>query len=186
MFEQDIYEKVVTAKIFWVSIVERWQHQYRSRNNAMLTILITLAFITTFGTQARAETKLDASNFTVSVNLTDGATGACWTKTGEVRQYIEGKLQEIGFKLGHFNSADALMNQYVFDVSVFAKRKTFGDVTFCDGGVQTAFKTNTQVNGQEHTAQLAGYSINGSNPDWDATAMSLVGLVIQEIKNYFQ
>ena len=152
----------------------------------MRTILITLALVATLSTEAGAEIKLDASNFTVSVNLTDGATGACWTGTREVRQYIEENLQAIGFNLGHFNTADALKNQYVFDVSVFAKRKTFGDVTFCDGGVQTAFKTNTQVNGQEHTAQLAGYSINGSNPDWDATAMSLVGLVIQEIKNYFQ
>jgi hypothetical protein len=152
----------------------------------MCTILITLALVATLSTEAGAEIKLDASNFTVSVNLTDGATGACWTGTREVRQYIEENLQKIGFKLGHFNTADALKNQYVFDVSVFAKRKTFGDVTFCDGGVQTAFKTNTQVHGQEHTAQLAGYLINGSNPEWDATAMSLVRLIIQEIKNYFQ
>ena len=152
----------------------------------MRTILITLALVATLSTEAGAETKLDASNFTVSVNLTDGATGACWTGTREVRQYIEENLQEIGFKLGHFNIADALKNQYVFDVSVFAKRKTFGDVTFCDGGVQTVFKTNTQVHGQEHIAQLAGYLINGSNPDWNDTTLSLVGLMIKEIENYFQ
>ena len=152
----------------------------------MRTILMTMALIATLGSKAAAEIKLDASNFTVSVNLIDGATGACWNNKREVKQYIEENLVEIGFKLGHFNTADALSNQYVFDIFVVAKRKTFGDVTFCDGGVQTTFKTNTQVHGQEHAAQLAGYLINGSNPDWDATAISLVGLIIQEIKNYFQ
>ena len=155
--------------------------------NSMRNILITLALIASIGTQqAGAEIKLDASNFTVSVNLTDGATDACWTGTQEVRLYIEENLEEIGFKFGHFNKANALKNQYVFDVSVFAKRKKFGDVTLCDGGVRTVFKTNTQVHGQEHIAQLAGYLINGSNPDWNDTTLSLVGLMIKEIENYFQ
>lgn len=142
-------------------------------NNPMLIILITLALLASLGTQSRAETKLDASNFMVSVNLTDGATGACWTGALEVRQYIEEKLQEMGFKMEHFHTAEASKNQYVFEVSVFAKRKTFDEVALCDGGVQTGFKTNTQVHGQVHIAQLAGYLINGSNPDWNDTALSL-------------
>ncbi len=156
------------------------------KNNPIRAILVTLALIITLGTQAGAEIKLDASDFTVSVHLTDGATDACWTGTRAVRQYVEENLEEIGFKLAYFNTADALKNQYVFEVSVFAKRKSFGDISICDGGVQTVFKTNTQVHGQEHIAQLAGYLINGSNPDWNDTVMSLVGLVIKEIENYFQ
>ena len=79
--------------------------------NPMRVILIILALIATLGTQLRAEPKLDASSFMVSVNLTDGATGACWTGVRDVRQYIEEKLQEIGFKLGHFHTAEASKNQ---------------------------------------------------------------------------
>ncbi len=152
----------------------------------MRTILIALSIISIISTQVVADVKLEASKFTVSVNLTDGATGACWTGTRQLRDYIEEELQEIGFKLGYFNKASALKNQYVFDVSVFSKRKTLGELSFCDGGVQTVFKTNTNVHGEEHVAQLAGYLMNGSNADWNDTARSLAALVIKEIENYFK
>ena len=152
----------------------------------MRTILIALALVVTLCIQLRAEPKLEASSFTVSVNLTDGATGACWTGVRDVRQYIEEKLQEIGFKLGHFHTAEASKNQYVFEVSVFAKRQPLDKASLCDGGVQIGFRTSTLVHGQVHIAQLTEYLINGSNPDWNDTALSLVGLTIKEIENYFQ
>ena len=62
----------------------------------MRTNLITLAIVATLGPQLWAEPKLDVSSFMVSVNLTDGATGACWTGVRDIRHYIEEKLQEIG------------------------------------------------------------------------------------------
>ena len=152
----------------------------------MRSFLLALSVIAIFSTQAGAGIELEASKFTVSVNLTDGATGACWTYTRKVRQFIEEKLKKMGFRLGHFNTAVALKNQYIFEVSVFSERKKSGDISLCDGGVHTVFKTNTKVHGQEHVAQLAGYLMNGSNPDWNDTVMSLADLTIKEIENYFQ
>ena len=60
----------------------------------------------------------------------------------------------------------------------------FGFIAVTDQAVKDSLVEHAY--GQEHIAQLAGYLINGSNPDWNDTVMSLVGLVIKEIENYFQ
>ena len=148
--------------------------------------ILLLALMIVLGTAVASETNVNASKFTVSINLTDAARGGCWTNLKEVRDFTEQKLRKIGFKIGTFNLAETQDNQYVLEILVKSNRQVFENNSFCDGGASVNFKTKTYVNGLLHWATLAGFSTSGINTLWDSTTLSLVDLVIIQIENYFK
>ncbi len=149
----------------------------------MRSLIFVIGII--LATQAVGETQQDPSNLSVSVNLIDAARGGCWTNLKEVRDLTEKNLSKLGFKLNSFNLSETNENRYVFDIFVKANRYTFDNDSFCDGGVSISFKTQASVNGLIHSAQLAGFTNSGINPDWNDTTIYLVNLVIKQIENHF-
>ena len=146
---------------------------------------LLLALMIVLGTEAASETTANASNFTVSVILTDAARGGCWTNLQKVRIFTEEKLSKIGFKLGTFNLAETQDNQYVLEIFVKSNRHYLDNNSFCDGNALVDFKTNTYVNGILHSAILAEFSSSCITPVWDNTTLSLVDLVIRQIESLF-
>ena len=70
----------------------------------------------------------------INVFMSDQATDGCWTNIGEVKRYVEDKLELVGFKVSR-EKFEGYENDkhFILSVMVNAKRTTgkcFGDVEF--------------------------------------------------------
>ena len=145
---------------------------------------IIAAFLIFFSvTQAQAE-KLSAADFTVSIELQDNATGACWTNLKETREYAEEKLQMKGFSLGDFKKAYADKNQYTLLITVTSNRN-IKNYNLCEGSVNVSFETKVLIHEKEHLARLAGLQTAGINIRWNNTTVALVQMTLDSLDDHF-
>lgn len=78
---------------------------------SFLMFLPSIAFTQSYSPDANPQTVKS-----ISVNIYDDSTGACWTNLREVREYAEEKLTASGYKV------DVQGGNYDFDISVNAFR----------------------------------------------------------------
>ena len=139
-------------------------------------LLAALATVTLTGTSAHAQDDASPQFFfnetspevveTVIVNLSDAATGGCWTNLGEAKTYAEDQLRLKGYEV----TDEPEWGVWRFVVEVFSER----DSTGCTGMIEIslfAFATDHGTIGSlvigRHRRALARYQ-NVNVPVLDA------------------
>ena len=93
----------------------------------------------------------------VNVELTDHATGACWTNLKETREYAEEKLRTFGITVSDTEYMSTKMGHYWLTIWVSARRLYKNQSGSCLGALSFSLTAWSEINGKYHIGELGSY-----------------------------